>query len=190
MTSVFCEQCRAPVSDAAKFCLRCGSRTGRRPNRAFKVLSLLFFVLAGAMISGLLLVRLAPRTASRTSVGLPGIASNTAQAGLDRDATVLADSFCSESDTQIMQLYALLAQGDRNGAAALVLCESTLPVRAGTVVHEDKRTGRLSHIRIVSGDATSKACWIPTILLSRTDHRAAVQPHVQAPVNSSRLPAN
>jgi hypothetical protein len=126
MTSVFCEQCRAPVSDAAKFCLRCGSRTGgRRPTKPFKFLSLLFFVLAGAVLSALLL-RLAPRTASRTSAGSSGNRSNTAPAGLDRDATVLADSFCSESDTQIMQLYALIAQGDRNGAAAPVLCELTL----------------------------------------------------------------
>jgi hypothetical protein len=112
-----------------------------------------------------LLPRFVPGIFGRTA-GLRRHATSTARMVLDHDATVIADSFCSASDTQILELYALIAQGDRNAAAAMVLRDSTLAVGAGTLVHEYSRTGRLSQIRIVSRGAESKMCWIPTTMLT------------------------
>ena len=43
-----CEQCGGPVSEAAKFCLKCGNRAGRPPATSFKLLTLIFFALIGA----------------------------------------------------------------------------------------------------------------------------------------------
>jgi|SRR5579863_1979653 len=184
MVSVFCEECRAPVSEMAKFCLKCGARTGRRPTKSFKLLSFFFFVLAGAMIATAVLPRLGQSRAKKAD------GSDAVRPALQRDATVLADSFCSESDTQIQQLYALIAQGNRDGAAALVLRESTLAVRAGTVVHEYNHEGRLSHVRMASSDSKSKTCWIPTIMLRAEDHRTAGASHIPTPVKSSASSSN
>ena len=172
MTSAFCEQCRAPVSEAAKFCLRCGARTGRHPTNSFKFLSLAFFVLVGALLSTSLLLRLTPRTSAGPGLNVSGVVwQATAQ-----DATVVADSFCSESDTEILRLYALIAQHDRRAAAALVVRDSIFAMSAGTEVHEYNRTGRLSRIRVLSSDPTSVPCWIPTIMLSSAVKRGTGTP--------------
>ena len=164
MNSACCEQCRAPVSDTATFCLKCGARAGRRPARSFSFLSVLFFALIGLLLASILLSWLAARSSWRVDAASPAS---------QRSATVVADSFCSESDTQMLQIYALIAQADRNAAAALVLRDSRLAVRAGTAVHEYRRIGRLSHVRVASSDAAGRTCWMPAIMLNSAGKRGA-----------------
>ncbi|HKW96743.1 MAG TPA: zinc ribbon domain-containing protein [Bryobacteraceae bacterium] len=165
MTSVSCPKCQAPLPETARFCLKCGARIGRRPEKPFTFLTLILFTVVGALIALAVLPRLAP--------GSFGRSRKQAAGAVDRDATVIADSFCSESDTQILQLYAVIAQGDRNAAAALVLRESTLAVPAGTVVHEHARAGRLSRIEVASSEDKSRMCWIPSIMLTGVIGRGA-----------------
>jgi hypothetical protein len=169
MTSVFCGQCGAPVSEAAKFCLKCGAHTGRRPASPFKFISILFFVLIGALFATSLLLRLTSPTPTEPRLRV----TDVVWLAPDRDAIVIADSFCSDSDAEIQRLYALIAQHHRNAAAALVVRDSVSAVTAGTVVHELERNGRLSHVRVVSSDSTGTACWIPTVMLSGTVKRGA-----------------
>ena len=97
---------------------------------------------------------------------------------LDREARVVADSYCSKSGTQVVDLYALMAQGDRETAAALAL-RSAVTLRAGTVVHEYEQAGRLSHVRTVAGGAKSKTCWMPSTMLGGLVERRAAQPKVR-----------
>ena len=160
-----CEQCGAPISLAAKFCLKCGNRAGRPPAKSFKLLTLIFFALMGAVLGASWLSKLAH-------------ASKRIRA--DRDAMVVEDSFCAQSDSQVLQLYALIAQGDRASASAIVLRSSTMAVPAGLVVHEYARTEHLSHILIMSDDQKRRTCWIPTVMLTSLVHPSAGQHRLQA----------
>lgn len=173
MVSAFCDQCHAPVYEMAKFCLKCGARVGRRPDKAFTAITVIFFTLAGAMIAIAVLPKLGIWKTSHKPVAAD---VESTRAPVQRDATVLADSFCAESDTQIQQLYALIAEGNREGAAALVLNDSTLAVRAGTVVREYGRQGRLSHVRLNPQNTGSRTCWIPASMLTPVAHRIGGRP--------------
>jgi hypothetical protein len=172
MIPVLCKQCGGPISEAAKFCLKCGNRAGRPPAKSFKLLTLIFFALLGAVLAASWLTKLAH-------------ASKRIRA--DRDAMVIDDSFCAQSDGQVLELYALIAQGDRDSASAIVLRGSTLAVPAGLVVHEFARTDRLSHILIMSDDHKRRTCWIPTPMLTALVHPGAgqhnkpVSPESEAP---------
>jgi len=126
---------------------------GRPPSRSFTFLSLIFFVLAGALLSTTLLSRF-PEIARKTALRY---ISNP-----DRKVTVVAESFCTESNTPLIQFYALLAQSHRHVASSLVFGGSALSVRQGTVMHEYGRAGRLSR---VGGSSSGKTCWIPTVML-------------------------
>jgi hypothetical protein len=169
MIPVLCEQCGGPISEAAKFCLKCGNRAGRPPAKSFKLLTLIFFALIGAVLAASWLSKLA-HASKRTWV--------------DRDAMVVEDSFCAQSDGQVLQLYALIAQGDRDSASAIVLRGSTLAVPAGLIVHEYARTDRLSHILIMSDDQKRRTCWIPTVMLTGLVHPGAGQQRRQASPDS------
>jgi len=173
MIPVLCEQCGGPVSEAAKFCLKCGNRAGRPPAKSFKLLTLIFFALIGAVLAASWLSKLA-HASKRTRA--------------DRDAMVVEDSFCAQSDGQILQLYALIAQGDRQSASAIVLRGSTVAVPAGTVVHEYARTDRLSHILVLSEDNKRKTCWIPTVMLTALVHPGAGQHTLPASPDSKASP--
>jgi len=162
VNSGLCGKCQAPISESATFCLRCGGRVERHPTKSFKFLSVFLFALIGALLaSGFLIRATRARRATLTT--------------LNREARVVADSYCSESGTQVVDLYALMAQGDRDTAAALALRSSTLAISAGTVVHEYERAGRLSHVRTVSGDSESKTCWMPSTMLGDPIERRAAQ---------------
>jgi hypothetical protein len=173
MIPVSCEQCGGPVSEAARFCLKCGNRAGCPPAKSFKLLTLIFFALLGALLATSWLSKLA-HASKRTRA--------------DRDALVVEDSFCAQSDGQILQLYALIAQGDRNAASAIVMRGSTVAVPAGLVVHEYARTDRLSHILIMSEDHKRRTCWIPTVMLTALVHPGAGQPTLQATPDSEASP--
>jgi len=173
MIPVLCEQCGGPISEAAKFCLKCGNRAGRPPAKSFKVLTLIFFALLGALLATSWLSRLSH-------------ASKLMRA--NRDVMVIEDSFCTQSDGQILQLYALIAQGDRNAASGIVLRGSTMAVPAGTIVHEYARTDRLSHILIVSEDHKRRTCWIPTVMLTALLHPGAGPRDPQARPDSEASP--
>src|SRR5437588_10756327 len=109
VTSDVCGKCDTPVSDAARFCLRCGARVERHPSNSFRILTLIFFVLVGVLLSSSFLIR--------TS----GPRHIAAEKPIDQDARLISDSYCSESKTQVLELYALIAQGDRDSATAVVL---------------------------------------------------------------------
>jgi hypothetical protein len=173
MIPVLCEQCGGPISEAAKFCLKCGNRAGRPPAKSFKFLTLIFFALLGAMLATSWLSKLAH--ASRRTPA-------------DRDAMVVEDSFCAQSDGQILQLYALIAQGDRQSASAIVLRGSTMAIPAGTVVHEYARTDRLSHILVVAEDHRRRTCWIPTVMLTALVPRGAGRHGMPESPNSEGSP--
>ncbi|PYT22778.1 MAG: hypothetical protein DMG57_34165 [Acidobacteria bacterium] len=167
MNSDRCGKCQAPVSESARFCLRCGARVERHPKKSFKVLSFVLFALIGALLaSGFLIRATRARRATMTT--------------LNREARVVADSYCSESSTQIVDLYALMAQGDRDTAATLALRSNALAISAGTVVHEYQRAGRLSHVRTVSSDSESKTCWMPSTMLGDPTERREAQPKASA----------
>jgi hypothetical protein len=151
MIPVLCEQCGGPISEAAKFCLKCGNRAGHVPAKSFKLLTLIFFALIGAVLAASWLSKLSHQSKRIRA---------------DRDAMVVEDSFCAQSDGQVLQLYALIAQGDRASASAIVLRGSTLAVPAGLVVHEYARTDHLSHILIMLDDQKRRTCWIPTVMLT------------------------
>jgi len=151
------------VHEAATFCLRCGTRVDRHPAKSFKVLTFILFAMIGALLSSGFLIRATrARRATMTAV--------------NREARVVADSYCSESGTQIVDLYALVAQGDREAASAVALRSSAITLSAGTVVHEYERAGRLSHVRTVLGDSASKTCWMPSTMLGGLMERRAGQP--------------
>ena len=94
---------------------------------------------------------------------------------LNREARVVADSYCAESGTPILDLYALLAEGDRGAAAALVLRRSAVTLSAGTNVHEDERAGRLTHVRTVADTSKIKTCWLPSTMLGGPIERRTAQ---------------
>jgi hypothetical protein len=164
VTPESCPDCHGPISYTARYCLKCGARTGRRPAKPFTFLAVIFFAVAGGLLATSWLPWLTPSASRRPALAKSHIG----------DARVLADSFCAVSDTHILRLYALLAEGDRDAAAALVLTNSKWAVHAGTVVHEYQRAGRLSRIRMQPNNA--KTCWIPTIMLSSLIERTAAHP--------------
>jgi len=125
-------------------------------------LSFILFALIGALLSSGFLIR---ATRARRATLTP----------LNREARVVADSYCSESGTQVVDLYALIAQGDRDTAAAVAMRKSAVTLSAGTVVHEYEKAGRLSHVRTISGDSTSKTCWMPSTMLGGLIERRAAQ---------------
>jgi len=175
MIPVLCEQCGGPISEAAKFCLKCGNRAGRPPAKSFKLLTLIFFALIGAVVAASWLSKLSHQP-KRTRA--------------DRDAMVVEDSFCAQSDGQVLQLYALIAQGDRASASAIVMRGSTLAVPAGLVVHEYARTDHLSHILIMSEDHRRKTCWIPTVMLTALVHPGPGQQSRQVSPDSEGPPSS
>jgi len=139
------------------------------------LLTLIFFALIGAVLAASWLSKLSHQSKRMRA---------------DRDAMVVEDSFCAQSDGQVLLLYALIAQGDRASASAIVLRGSTLAVPAGLVVHEYARTDHLSHILIMSDDHKRRTCWIPTVMLTGLVGPGAgkqsrqVSPDSEAPASS------
>lgn len=83
----------------------------------------------------------------------------------DRDLIVKTDCYCGESESDVLQLYSAIRNGDRLGAIGMVSRGAAFSISKGDRVRAYGSMGALSRVRLTSGFHLGQRCWMPTGLL-------------------------